>query len=136
VILLSRRAALSFAVALFAGGCGTSVTSPAPATPVGEWALTSVNGHSLPTALYTVGSSTTDIVGGDLILRFDHTYASSSSSRVHAQDPAGNPDVTVNMGDWDLTSSDLTVGVSPAVLTGNILLVRWSSSLLFTYQRQ
>jgi hypothetical protein len=85
--------------------------------------------------LYTIGSSTTDIVGGDLILRFDHSYASSSSSRPDLL-PAQSPDVTVNMGDWDLTSGDLTVGGSPAVLAGNTLLVRWSSSLLFSYQRQ
>jgi hypothetical protein len=118
---------------------GSSVSSPAAPSPVGNWALTSVNGHSLPTELYSVGSTTTDIVGGNLILRFDRTYASSSSTRQHllpGQDPAGNPDVAINLGSWDLTSGDLTVGVAPAVLTGNVLIVRWSSTLLFAYQRQ
>jgi hypothetical protein len=106
---------------------------------VGEWALTAVNGHSLPTGFYTVGSTTTDIVSGDLILRFDRTYASSNSTRPHSlpgQVASGNPDVAVNLGSWDLTSGDLTVGVAPAALTGNILIVRWNSSQLFSYQRQ
>jgi hypothetical protein len=118
---------------------GSGVTSPAAPSPVGAWGLASVNGHALPTALYSVGTTTTDIVGGNLILRLDRTYASSNSTRPHllsGQDPAGNPDVAVNLGSWDLTSGDLTVGVSPAVLTGNVLIVRWSSTLLFAYQRQ
>ena len=129
-----------FALSLILVACsGSGVSSPAARSPVGSWTLTSVNGSSLPTAFYSVGSTTTDIVDGNLILRLDRTYASSNSTRPHllpGQDPAGNPDVAINLGSWDLTSGDLTVGVAPAVLNGNTLIVRWSSTLLFAYQRQ
>ena len=114
------------------------ISTPAD-SPVGTWIVKSVNGQALPVTLHSIGGKTTALTDEALVLRFDRTYAMTTTTRTA---PTGtsvanaSPDVAIDMGDWDLTSGDLTVGVSPAILNGNTLTVTWSSARTATYQRQ
>lgn len=122
------------ALLLAALGCsGSGVSSPAPPSPDGSWVLTTVNGKPLPVALNS-GAAATNLVSETLIMRFDRTYARTSNTRLATS--TGQPDAEIDMGDWDMTSGDLTIGAASAVLAGNVLTVRWSSAMTFSYSRQ
>jgi len=122
-------------------GC-SAVAGNIPATganPVGTWIAKSVNGQPLPAALYVVGGKTTALTDQALLLRLDRTYAMTSTTRTAPTGTSSanaSPDVATDMGGWDLTSGDLTVGAAPAVVTGSTLTVRWSSAVTPSYQRQ
>jgi len=128
-------------IVVIALGCSDvagKISAPSD-NPVGTWVVKSVNSQPLPVALYSVGGKTTALTDETLVLRFDRTYAMTSTTRTAPNGTSvasASPNVAIDMGGWDLTSGDLTVGVASAILSGNTLTVRWSSAVTSSYQRQ
>jgi len=77
------------------------------------------------------------IVGEDILLRANHTYATFTVEKVFAGNisPAG-ADTVYNLGYWNTTSGDLVIGVVGAEQSGDTLRIRSSDRGLSAYARQ
>jgi hypothetical protein len=96
-----------------------------------------VNGLPLP-FLRPTAHYTQQIVGEDIILRTNSTYASFTIERFFAgtTPPATAPDTVYNLGYWNTTSGDLVIGVARAEQHGDTLTIRSSDRGLSTYVRR
>jgi len=118
-------------------GCTGSTTGPSIASTSGVWELQTVNGLPLP-FLRPTAQYTQQIVGEDIILRANNTFASFTIERFFAgtTPPASAPDTVYNLGYWNTTSGDLVIGVANAEQRGDTLTIRSSDRGLSTYVRR
>src|SRR5712671_1087827 len=118
-------------------GCKGSTTGPSIASTSGVWELQTVNGLPLP-FLRPTAQYTQQIVGEDIILRANNTFASFTIERFFAgtTPPASAPDTVYNLGYWNTTSGDLVIGVANAEQRGDTLTIRSSDRGLSTYVRR
>jgi len=118
-------------------GCKGSSTGPSIASTSGVWELQTVNGLPLP-FLRPTAQYTQQIVGEDIILRANNTFASFTIERFFAgtTPPASAPDTVYNLGYWNTTSGDLVIGVANAEQRGDTLTIRSSDRGLSTYVRR
>jgi hypothetical protein len=128
---------LAVVVMLIMPGCTRSTTGPSVAATAGVWELLSVNGLPLP-FLRPTAQYTQQIVGEDIILRTNNTFASFTIERFFtgATPPATAPDTVYNLGYWNTTSGDLVIGVASAAQRGDTLTIRSSDRGLSTYVRR
>jgi hypothetical protein len=117
--------------------CSGSTTGPSIAKTAGVWELQTVNGLPLP-YLRPTDQYTQQIVGEDIILRTNNTFASFTIERFFAgaTPPATAPDTVYNLGYWNTTSGDLVIGVASADQRGDTLTIRSSDRGLSTYIRR
>lgn len=132
----SLQLSLMLAV-LTVAGCKGSTTGPSIATTSGVWELQTVNGLPLP-FLRLTAQYTQQIVGEDIILRTNNTFASFTIERFFTgtTPPAAAPDTVYNLGYWNTTSGDLVIGVASAEQHGDTLTIRSSDRGLSTYLRR
>ena len=118
-------------------GCSGSTTGPSIASTAGVWELQTVNGLPLP-FLHPTAQYTQQIVGEDIILRTNNTFASFTIERFFTgtTPPAAAPDTVYNLGYWNTTSGDLVIGVASATQRGDTLTIRSSDRGLSTYVRR
>jgi hypothetical protein len=118
-------------------GCSGSTTGPSIVNTAGVWELQTVNGLPLP-FLRPTDQYTQQIVGEDIILRTNNTFASFTIERFFAGStpPATAPDTVYNLGYWNTTSGDLVIGVAAADQRGDTLTIRSSDRGLSTYIRR
>jgi len=128
---------LSVLVMLTMAGCTHSTTGPSIASTSGVWELQTINGLPLP-FLRPTAQYTQQIVGEDIILRTNNTFASFTIERFFsgATPPATAPDTVYNLGYWNTTSGDLVIGVASAEQRGDTLTIRSSDRGLSTYVRK
>jgi hypothetical protein len=117
--------------------CSGSTAGPSVTATAGVWELQSVNGLPLP-FLRPTAQYTQQIVGEDIILRTNNTFASFTIERFFAgtTPPASAPDTVYNLGYWNTTSGDLVIGVASAEQRGDTLTIRSSDRGLSTYVRR
>jgi hypothetical protein len=117
--------------------CSGSTTGPSIANTAGVWELQTVNGLPLP-YLRATDQYTQQIVGEDIILRTNNTFASFTIERFFAgtTPPATAPDTVYNLGYWNTTSGDLVIGVASAEQRADTLTIRSSDRGLSTYVRR
>ena len=117
-------------------GCSTAPTALADARPVGIWEMVGVNGIALP-AVITSARYSQQIVGEDILLRANHTYAMFTVEKFFAGNiPPAAADTVYNLGYWNTTSGDLVIGVIGATLSGDTLMIRSSGRGLSVYARR
>jgi len=134
----SLQLQLPFILLLLTGlSCSGSTTGPSVATTAGVWELQSINGLPLP-FLRPTAQYTQQIVGEDIILRSNNTFASFTIERFFsgATPPATAADTVYNLGYWNTTSGDLVIGVASAEQRGDTLTIRSSDRGLSTYVRR
>jgi hypothetical protein len=117
--------------------CTRSTTGPSVASTAGVWELQTVNGLPLP-FLRPTAQYTQQIVGEDIILRANNTFASFTIERFFTgtTPPATAPDTVYNLGYWNTTSGDLVIGVASAEQHGDTLTISSSDRGLSTYLRR
>ena len=117
-------------------GCSTASIAPPVAGPAGVWELVTVNGVALP-AMITSARYSQQIVGEDILLRANHTYATFTVEKVFAGNiPPAGADTVYNLGYWNTTSGDLVIGVVGAEQSGDTLRIRSSDRGLGIYARR
>jgi hypothetical protein len=117
-------------------GCSTATSAPSVAGPAGAWELESVNRVPLPALLTTAGYSR-QIVGEDILLRSNRTYASFTIERfLTGATPPAPADTVYNLGYWDDTAGDLVIGAIAAEQSGDTLRIRSSDRGLSIYIRK
>lgn len=118
-------------------GCSGSTAGPSVTTTTGVWELQTVNGLPLP-FLRATAQYNQQIVGEDIILRTNNTFASFTIERFFtgSTPPASAPDTVYNLGYWNATSGDLVIGVASAEQRGDTLTIRSSERGLSTYVRR
>jgi hypothetical protein len=124
-------------LALTMSGCSGSTTGPSVATTAGVWELQTVNGLPLP-FLRSTAQYTQQIVGEDIILRTNNTFASFTIERFFSgtTPPATAADTVYNLGYWNTTSGDLVIGVASAEQRGDTLTITSSDRGLSRYVRR
>jgi hypothetical protein len=131
------------AVLVFGGACGGSDASTAPPTDasvVGTYALTIVNGGSLPFPYSGSPTSRFDIISGQITLTAEHTFTDLLTFRETLLAGGSKPDRTdTSGGTWSLLSHTITLtytglGVQTAVVTGNRFQIS-DQGLLLTYSK-
>jgi hypothetical protein len=109
----ARRSGLTLALAALigVGACGgdsaAGPTGPAvPTTPIGAYTITTVNGKSLPVALFADASYTYEVTNGALALTTDGKYSVVTTFR---QTLPGNVSTFVDStrGTWVQTGSNI-----------------------------
>ena len=117
--------------------CKGSATGPSIASTSGVWELQTVNGLPLP-FLRPTAQYTQQILGEDIILRTNNTFASFTIERFFtgSTPPGTAPDTVYNLGYWNTTSGDLVIGVASAEQHGDTLTIRSSDRGLSTYVRR
>ena len=117
-------------------GCSTAPTAPPVVGPAGIWELASVNGVALP-ALVATTRYNQQIVGEDILLRANHTYALITVERFFTGNtPPAAADTVYNLGYWNNTGGDLVIGVVVATERGDTLMIRSSDRGLSVYARR
>lgn len=122
------RAALCAAVVWLAA-CGSSDSPTGPggsSSPAGSYSISTVNGKSLPVALYADGSFTYEVTTGSIGLTSDGKYSLMTTYR---QTIPGNVEIFVDStgGTWTMAGSTISLTDGADGSTGQIT---WSSNQL------
>jgi hypothetical protein len=95
-----------------------------------------LNGVALP-ALRVTARYNQQIVGEDILLRTDHTYAMFTVERFFTGNtPPAAADTVYNLGYWNITSGELVIGAVAATEAGDTLTIRSDDRGLSTYARR
>lgn len=99
------------AVAACGGDSGSAAPPPPPATPVGSFALQTVNGKALPVAIASDTNYTFEVTGGSLAVTSDGRYA---SVRTYRQTILGDVETFIDStaGTWMQSGSSVQLADS------------------------
>lgn len=142
----------ALAVGLMTGlaitACGGDSSGPPPDPVIaaaGSYAMATYNGSPLPTLFYSNAAGTAEVTGGTEVLRVDHSYDESWSTRVTYNAGYGcgcvqNSTDAVESGNFDLVGTTITFHPSDgsAAYTGavsNGVLTYTAGSLSLKYQK-
>ena len=112
------------------------MTVPAGTGPVGAWELVRVNGSALPVTLSSREGGTIEILGEDILLRLDQSYAMFTVERFGSGANTTAADTVNNLGYWGVTGGDLLIGITPATQRGDTLMIRSNARGLSVYARR
>jgi hypothetical protein len=123
--------AMTAAVIALAAACGSDSTGPSHASVTGTYALTAVNGASLPYTVPNTGEDVEIVQDGTITLSADSTYAASANGTLNG---SGSTLVT-DAGTYSVSGTQVTftsTAIPGAHYTANVAGSGTSESLTAT----